>query len=307
MSSVTLARSPALWLAHSPEGIAEICKRGELSRPRPAIAQVELFASWQENNVFNCWYGALQGRAQHICLRLRVLSLSWAYHPDQGRCVLELQAFTSFWSPRSRRGGVARSWARFLVRGRLKRFCTIHIPSSCRHLTTFSPSTTHYPFIPVTECAWFYVAFFSFLFWKKNTLHDTTVTLGSRLFLILLQINLLHDTNTPHPLTMYTTYNPTPFPHPRSSRSCALRFFVVLSDQASCLRRDHETRYYPYYSFYPRNPVYVRSLDPSVLAISLSLHRHPFRCILFSSRFTWYNKYELQDIYMIVFNSRFMY
>jgi len=45
------------------------------------------------------------------------------------------------------------------------------------------------------------------------------------------------------------------------------------------------------YSFYPRNPVYVRSLDPSVLVISLSLHRHPFVCMLFSSRFTCYKKY----------------
>ncbi len=33
-----------------------------------------------------------------------------------------------------------------------------------------------------------------------------------------------------------------------------------------------------------------RRLDPSVLAISLSLHRHPFVCFLFSSRFTCYNK-----------------
>ena len=34
----------------------------------------------------------------------------------------------------------------------------------------------------------------------------------------------------------------------------------------------------------------VRHLDPSVLAISLSLHRHPFVSILFISRFTCYNK-----------------
>jgi hypothetical protein len=46
----------------------------------------------------------------------------------------------------------------------------------------------------------------------------------------------------------------------------------------------------PDYSFYPRNPVYARRLDSSVLVISLSLHRHPFVCILFSSRFTCYNK-----------------
>jgi hypothetical protein len=34
----------------------------------------------------------------------------------------------------------------------------------------------------------------------------------------------------PHPPLshMYTTYNPTPSPHPLSSRSCTLRFFVVL-------------------------------------------------------------------------------
>ena len=44
-----------------------------------------------------------------------------------------------------------------------------------------------------------------------------------------------------------------------------------------------------YYSFYPRNPVYARRLDSSVLVISLSFHRHPFVCILFSSRFTCYN------------------
>ena len=41
---------------------------------------------------------------------------------------------------------------------------------------------------------------------------------------------------------------------------------------------------------YPRNPVYARRLDPSVLTISLSLHRNPFICILFNSLFTSYNK-----------------
>jgi hypothetical protein len=35
---------------------------------------------------------------------------------------------------------------------------------------------------------------------------------------------------------------------------------------------------------------YGRRLDPSVLAFSVSLYRHPFICILFSSRFTPYNK-----------------
>jgi hypothetical protein len=46
---------------------------------------------------------------------------------------------------------------------------------------------------------------------------------------------------------------------------------------------------------YSRNPVYARCLDPSVLAFSLSLHRHPFICILFSSRFTCYNKFNLEQ------------
>ncbi len=36
----------------------------------------------------------------------------------------------------------------------------------------------------------------------------------------------------------------------------------------------------------PRNPVYARRLDPSVLAFSLSLHRYPLICVLFSSHFT---------------------
>ncbi len=34
----------------------------------------------------------------------------------------------------------------------------------------------------------------------------------------------------------------------------------------------------------PFNPVYARRLDPSVLAFSLSSQRHPYICILFSSR-----------------------
>jgi hypothetical protein len=72
-------------------------------------------------------------------------------------------------------------------------------------------------------------------------------------------------------------------------------------DQVSCLRRDHGSRYQAYYSFYPRNPVYERSLDSSVLPISLSLHRHPFVCILFTSRFTCYNnksknRYEAKNL-----------
>ena len=40
--------------------------------------------------------------------------------------------------------------------------------------------------------------------------------------------------------------------------------------------------------------MYARRLDPSVLVISLSLHRHPFVCIIFSSHFTSYNKYILK-------------
>ena len=42
--------------------------------------------------------------------------------------------------------------------------------------------------------------------------------------------------------------------------------------------------------FYPCNPVYVRSLDPSVLEFSVSLYWHPFICILFGTHFTSYNK-----------------
>ena len=41
----------------------------------------------------------------------------------------------------------------------------------------------------------------------------------------------------------------------------------------------------------PHNLVYVKCVDPSVLAFSLSLHRHPYICIPFSSRFIHYNKY----------------
>ena len=38
--------------------------------------------------------------------------------------------------------------------------------------------------------------------------------------------------------------------------------------------------------------MYVRSLDPSVLAFILSLYRHPSICILVTSRFTSYNKQQ---------------
>ena len=44
---------------------------------------------------------------------------------------------------------------------------------------------------------------------------------------------------------------------------------------------------------YPRtpcNPVYASLLDPSALAFSLSLHRHPYICIPCSFRFIYYNK-----------------
>jgi hypothetical protein len=50
---------------------------------------------------------------------------------------------------------------------------------------------------------------------------------------------------------------------------------------------------YDRYMFYPHNPLYVRRLDPSVLSFSLSSHRHPSICILFSSHFTSYNKQTL--------------
>ena len=60
-----------------------------------------------------------------------------------------------------------------------------------------------------------------------------------------------------------------------------------------------------YYSF-PINPVYTKSLDPSVLKFSLSIYRHPSICIiLFSSRFTTYNKQKLITP-VIHFNSRFI-
>ncbi len=52
--------------------------------------------------------------------------------------------------------------------------------------------------------------------------------------------------------------------------------------------------------------MYVRSLDPSVLEFSLSLYRHPIICILFSSRFTSYNKqtnhYNEQTVYRLIIN-----
>jgi hypothetical protein len=47
--------------------------------------------------------------------------------------------------------------------------------------------------------------------------------------------------------------------------------------------RTSETLYKTHYYFDPRNPVYGRRLDPSVLAFSLSLYRHSFIYILFST------------------------
>ncbi len=44
-----------------------------------------------------------------------------------------------------------------------------------------------------------------------------------------------------------------------------------------------------------RNPVYPRSLDPSVLEFSLSLYRHPSICILFTYCLTSYNKQQWLD------------
>ena len=48
--------------------------------------------------------------------------------------------------------------------------------------------------------------------------------------------------------------------------------------------------------FYPHNPVYASRLAPSVLAFSLSSYRHPYICILFTSRFTSYNKHLCRSL-----------
>jgi hypothetical protein len=45
-------------------------------------------------------------------------------------------------------------------------------------------------------------------------------------------------------------------------------------------------------SVLPPNPVYVRRLDFSVLVFSLSSHRRPSICNLFTSHFTSYNKHK---------------
>ena len=37
----------------------------------------------------------------------------------------------------------------------------------------------------------------------------------------------------------------------------------------------------------PQNPVYVSRVDPSVLAFSLSLYRHPYVCVPFISGFIY--------------------
>ena len=42
-------------------------------------------------------------------------------------------------------------------------------------------------------------------------------------------------------------------------------------------------------------PVFARRLDPSVFAFTLSLHRHPYICISFSSRFIYFNKYGVLE------------
>ncbi len=43
--------------------------------------------------------------------------------------------------------------------------------------------------------------------------------------------------------------------------------------------------------------MYLRSLNPSLLAFSLSLHRHPYICILIDSRFISYNKHTTLEKY----------
>jgi hypothetical protein len=64
-------------------------------------------------------------------------------------------------------------------------------------------------------------------------------------------------------------------------------FFNYLSEVPSdCKHGVTNRKLLAYYYFYPRNPVYARRLDPSVLGFSLSLYRHPSICILFTSHFT---------------------
>ena len=97
---------------------------------------------------------------------------------------------------------------------------------------------------------------------------------------------------------LHTAYTPSPSPHPHLSRSRELRslgFFLVWPDLVPPMWPLDPELGLPF--FYPWNPVYPRSLDPSVLEFSLSLYRHPIICILFSSRVTSYNKHNL-----LVFN-----
>jgi hypothetical protein len=77
--------------------------------------------------------------------------------------------------------------------------------------------------------------------------------------------------------------------HPYSSGGV----YSVSSMRSSCPLTN---RLPPY--FYSHNPVYARSLDPSVLVFSLSLYRYTFICILFRSRFTSYNK-QLGDTWCL--------
>jgi hypothetical protein len=90
-----------------------------------------------------------------------------------------------------------------------------------------------------------------------------------------------------------------PSPHPRSSRSHTLRSFGFLCVWSGLLSPTvWPLLDLPVLCFC--NPVYERSLDPSVLVFSLSLYRHPFICILFSSRFTSYNKQQQCFIWFLV-------
>ena len=65
---------------------------------------------------------------------------------------------------------------------------------------------------------------------------------------------------------------------------------VFLKTRCRAILKQKEKYTSNYYYSYPRNPVYARRLDPSVLAFSLSLYQNPSICILFSSRYTSYNK-----------------
>jgi len=49
---------------------------------------------------------------------------------------------------------------------------------------------------------------------------------------------------------------------------------------------------------------YGHPTDPTGLVISLSLHRHPFVCISFSSRFTCYNKYTSSSALALLIHNK---